>query len=139
MLANWVASYQTKTQSQSHQEAYLFSFQGNTCERTWVNQQMKTVHITKENHRALETITKVKRILVHLEQVYRTRQHFVCSCVVQKPTQQHQASWAELSVLAQGQAGQVSVFRLYCNWFVSDFTLLSVSIYLFNYVTLPSQ
>ena len=25
----------------------------------------------------------------------------------------------------------MSVFRLYCNWFVSDFTLLSVSIYLF--------
>ena len=52
-------------------------------------------------------------------------------CVVQKPTQQHQASWPELSVLSQGQAGQVSVFRLYCNWFLSDFTLLSVSIYLF--------
>ena len=48
-----------------------------------------------------------------------------------KPTQQHQASWAELSVLAQGQPGQVSVFRLYCNWFVLDFTLMSVSIYLF--------
>ena len=56
-------------------------------------------------------------------------------CVVQKPTllcstkptQQHQASWAELSVSAQGQAGQVSVFTLHCNWFVSGFALLSVS------------
>ena len=48
-----------------------------------------------------------------------------------KPAQQHQASWAELLVLAQGQAGQVLVFRLYCNCFVSDFTLMSVSIYLF--------
>ena len=35
-------------------------------------------------------------------------------CVVLKPTQQHQARGAELSVLAQGQAGQVLVFRLYC-------------------------
>ena len=31
----------------------------------------------------------------------------------------------KLSDLAQWQALQVSVFRLYCNWFVSDFTLLS--------------
>ena len=35
----------------------------------------------------------------------------------------------KLSVLAQGQAGVG--FRLFCNWFVSDFSLLSVSIYLF--------
>ena len=49
-------------------------------------------------------------------------------CVVQKPTQQHQVSWAELSDLGQGQAGQVSDLRFYCNWFVSDFTLLSVFI-----------
>ena len=68
-VRQWVAScsiilsYLSKIQSQSHQEAYLFLFQGNTRERTWVNQQMKTVHITKENHRALDTITKVKRIL----------------------------------------------------------------------------
>ena len=30
-----------------------------------------------------------------------------------KPTQQHQASWAVLSVSAQGQEGQVSVFTLH--------------------------
>ena len=34
-------------------------FQGNTREKTWVDQQMKTVHITKENHQSLETYTKV--------------------------------------------------------------------------------
>ena len=64
-----------------------------------------------------------------VEQLYRIRQHFV---TVQKPTptltQQHQASWAELSDLAQGQAGQMSDLRLYCNWLVSEFTLLSVFI-----------
>ena len=38
-------------------------FQGNTRERTWVDQQMKTVHITKENHRSLEAITKVSEII----------------------------------------------------------------------------
>ena len=51
-----------------------------------------------------------------VEQLYRIRQHFVTvqSCqVVQKLTQQHQASWAELSDLAQGQAGQMSDLRLY--------------------------
>ena len=66
-----------------------------------------------------------------VEQLYRIRQHFVTvqSCqVVQKLTQQHQASWAELSDLAQGQAGQMSDLRLYCNWLVSEFTLLSVFI-----------
>ena len=33
--------------------------EGNTRESTWVDQQMKTVHITKENHQSLEAITKV--------------------------------------------------------------------------------
>merc|ERR1719410_841519 len=32
--------------------------EGNTRERTWVDQQMKTLHVTKENHRALDTITR---------------------------------------------------------------------------------
>jgi len=32
--------------------------EGNTREKTWVDQQMKTVHITKENHQSLETYTK---------------------------------------------------------------------------------
>ena len=45
--------------------------------------------------------------------------------VVQKPTQQHQTSWAELSDIGQGQAGLVSDLRLYHNWFVLDFILLS--------------
>ena len=33
--------------------------------------------------------------------------------VVEKPTQQHEASWAELLDFGQGQAGQVSDMRLY--------------------------
>ena len=33
--------------------------EGNTRENTWVDQQMKTLHVTKENHRALDTITRV--------------------------------------------------------------------------------
>ena len=37
----------------------IMMIQGNTRERTWVDQQMKTLHVTKENHRALDTITRV--------------------------------------------------------------------------------
>ena len=37
----------------------MMMMQGNTRERTWVDQQMKTLHVTKENHRALDTITRV--------------------------------------------------------------------------------
>ena len=38
----------------------MFSImEGNTKEATWVDQQMKTLHVTKENHRALDTITRV--------------------------------------------------------------------------------
>ena len=51
-------------------------------------------------------------------------------CVVQKPTQQHLASWAELSDFTQGQAGQVSDFKLYCNWFVSGFSKSTVGFYI---------
>ena len=60
-----------------------------------------------------------------LEQLYKTRQHFVFSAKTDTTIP------GKLSDLAQWQALQVSVFRLYCNWFVSGFTLLSVSIYLF--------
>ena len=38
-----------------------------------------------------------------------------------KPTQQQQASWAELSVLAQGQARQVSVYKLQSTCTVTGF------------------
>ena len=38
-----------------------------------------------------------------------------------KPPQQHQASWAELSVSAQGQAGQVAVFTLQSTCTVTGF------------------
>ena len=41
--------------------------------------------------------------------VVQKNQHY---CVVLNPTQQH-SSWVELSVSAQGQAGQVSVFTLH--------------------------
>ena len=38
----------------------MFSImEGNTKEATWVDQQMKTVHITKENHKSLALLTKV--------------------------------------------------------------------------------
>merc|ERR1712045_651131 len=36
----------------------IMMIQGNTRERTWVDQQMKPLHVTKENHRALDTITR---------------------------------------------------------------------------------
>ena len=41
---------------------------------------------------------------------------------------QHQASRAELLDFGPGQAGNVLDFRLFCNWFVSDFNLLSDSL-----------
>ena len=43
-------------------------FQGNTREKTWVDQQMKTVHITKENHQSLEAITKVSSCQLSINQ-----------------------------------------------------------------------
>ena len=46
-------------------------FQGNTREKTWVDQQMKTVHITKENHQSLETYTKVSSDHVKCPSIYK--------------------------------------------------------------------
>ena len=63
-----------------------------------------------------------------IEQLYRTRQHFVCSEKTDTTTPGKLGRAVEFT---QGQAGQVSVFRLYCNSFMSGFTLLSVSLYLF--------
>ena len=79
---------------------------------------------------------KSSRVLIlkysWLEQVYRTRQHFLCSAKTDTALLcRAKTDTTQLSDFTQGQAGQVSVFRLYCNWFVSDFTLLSVSLYLF--------
>ena len=70
---------------------------------------------------------KHKRYIVdEVKQLYEIQQNFV---TVQKPTpavlcknRHNNNSWAELSDLGQGQAGQVSDLRLYCNWFVSDLT-----------------
>ena len=33
--------------------------EGNTRENTWVDQQMKTLHVTKENHSCMLPLTKV--------------------------------------------------------------------------------
>ena len=33
--------------------------EGNTREKTWVDQQMKTLHVTKENHSSMMPLTKV--------------------------------------------------------------------------------
>ena len=33
--------------------------EGNTRETTWVDQQMKTLHVTKENHSSMLPLTKV--------------------------------------------------------------------------------
>ena len=33
--------------------------EGNTRETTWVDQQMKTLHVTKENHSSMMPFTKV--------------------------------------------------------------------------------
>ena len=34
--------------------------EGNTRENTWVDQQMKTLHVTKENHSSMLPFTKVR-------------------------------------------------------------------------------
>ena len=34
--------------------------EGNTRENTWVDQQMKTLHVTKENHSSMLPLTKVR-------------------------------------------------------------------------------
>ena len=34
--------------------------EGNTRETTWVDQQMKTLHVTKENHSSMLPLTKVR-------------------------------------------------------------------------------
>ena len=41
---------------------YLVMFsimEGNTREKSWIDQQMKTVHVTKENHKMLSDLVKV--------------------------------------------------------------------------------
>ena len=35
--------------------------EGNTRELNWVDQQMKTVHVTKENHKSLGALTQVNQ------------------------------------------------------------------------------
>ena len=59
-------------------------------------------------------------------------------CLVQKTTQQHQASWAELgravgfsTRASRSGVGFYTTVYMYCNWFLAGFTLLAVSIYLF--------
>ena len=41
---------------------YLVMFsimEGNTREKSWIAQQLKTVHVTKENHKMLSALVKV--------------------------------------------------------------------------------
>ena len=51
------------------------------------------------------------------EEFYNTGFHFVTVTLTNLDTLQHLAL-AEVSVLTQGEAGQLSCFRLYCNWFL---------------------
>ena len=67
-----------------------------------------------------------------VEQVYRTRQHFVCSAKTDTTTSGKLGRAVGFSTRAsRAGVGFYTTLQVYCNWFVSDFTLLSVSIYLF--------
>ena len=80
-------------------------------------------YMIKEHKTTLQRLLNILYFLLAVVIQVRTRtiirQHLV---TVQEPTP------AVCSVGFWTRAGQVSDLRLYCNWFVSDFNLLSVSI-----------
>ena len=77
-----------------------------------------------------------------LEQLNKTRQHFVCSAklILLCSTKTNTTTPGKLgravgfsTRASRAGVGFYTTLQVYCNWFVSDFTLLSFSIYLFYY------